>query len=167
MHICTLINTKDGVFSTIPKHFLVFLKKKPINFSILLQAVYITATLPYILLSVLLIRGLTLPGSVDGILFYITPDFTRLKDFQVKTLCIYHYLMFKDTQSCVYPQKEIRYIAYTLKLYDVKLIYQFWCTRCAFRLVKSLQWCSGQKVWKPGKKIMKTVKNRKKEDKQS
>ncbi|XP_055996918.1 sodium- and chloride-dependent GABA transporter 3-like isoform X2 [Ostrea edulis] len=47
------------------------------------KAVYVTATLPYILLTVLLIRGLTLPGSVDGILFYITPDFTRLKDFQV------------------------------------------------------------------------------------
>jgi hypothetical protein len=39
---------------------------------------------------------------------------------------------------------------------DVKLIrYQFWCTRCAFRLLKSLQWCSGwkqleirNKMWK-------------------
>lgn len=59
-----------------------------VDFNIMLslfQAVYVTATLPYILLTVLLIRGLTLPGSVDGILFYITPDFTRLKDFQVNT----------------------------------------------------------------------------------
>jgi hypothetical protein len=32
---------------------------------------------------------------------------------------------------------------------DVKLIrYQFWRTRCAFRILKSLQWYSGQKSWK-------------------
>ena len=42
-----------------------------------------TATLPYLILTALLIRGVTLPGSVDGILFYITPDFSRLLDPQV------------------------------------------------------------------------------------
>jgi hypothetical protein len=32
---------------------------------------------------------------------------------------------------------------------NVKLIrYQFWCTRCAFPLSKSLQWYSGRKSWK-------------------
>jgi hypothetical protein len=36
---------------------------------------------------------------------------------------------------------------------NVKLIrYQFWCTRCAFRLLKSLQWYWGRKSWKSGKK---------------
>jgi hypothetical protein len=31
-------------------------------------------------------------------------------------------------------------------LYNVKLIwYQFWCTRCAFRLFQCLHWCLGQK----------------------
>jgi hypothetical protein len=31
----------------------------------------------------------------------------------------------------------------------VKLIrYQFWCTRCTFRLIKSLQWYSVRKRWK-------------------
>jgi hypothetical protein len=30
---------------------------------------------------------------------------------------------------------------------NVKLIrYKFWCTRCAFLLIKSCQWCSGLKV---------------------
>lgn len=48
------------------------------------QVVYVTATLPYVLLLVILIRGLTLPGSLDGVLFYITPDFERLKDGKVK-----------------------------------------------------------------------------------
>jgi hypothetical protein len=33
-----------------------------------------------------------------------------------------------------------------IHLYNVKLIrYQFWCTRCAFQLIKSLQWCSSRK----------------------
>jgi hypothetical protein len=36
---------------------------------------------------------------------------------------------------------------------NVQLIrYQFWCTRCAFRLLKSLQGYSGQKSWNPKKK---------------
>lgn len=47
------------------------------------QVVYVTATLPYILLVIILIRGLTLPGSLDGVLFYITPEFERLKDGKV------------------------------------------------------------------------------------
>jgi hypothetical protein len=35
---------------------------------------------------------------------------------------------------------------------NVKLTwYQFWCTRCAFRLIKSLQWCSVRKSWKSKK----------------
>jgi hypothetical protein len=37
---------------------------------------------------------------------------------------------------------------------DAKLIrYQFWCTRCAFQPLKSLQWCSGRKCWKSEKKV--------------
>ncbi|XP_033738613.1 sodium- and chloride-dependent glycine transporter 2-like [Pecten maximus] len=47
------------------------------------KVVYVTATLPYILLTVILVRGLTLPGAIDGVLFYLTPDFNRLADMQV------------------------------------------------------------------------------------
>ena len=38
------------------------------------QAVYVTSTLPYVVLTIFLIRGLTLKGSVDGIKFLFTPD---------------------------------------------------------------------------------------------
>lgn len=52
------------------------------------QVVYITATFPFVMLIVLLIRGVTLPGAAEGIKFYLYPDLERLKDPEVgNTLC--------------------------------------------------------------------------------
>ena len=42
--------------------------------------------MPYVVLSILLVRGLMLPGSTDGILYYITPRADRLFDPQVRVL---------------------------------------------------------------------------------
>ncbi|XP_035825223.1 sodium- and chloride-dependent neutral and basic amino acid transporter B(0+) [Aplysia californica] len=47
------------------------------------KVVYVTATLPYILLTILLIKGATLPGALDGVIFYLKPDFSKL--FRVQT----------------------------------------------------------------------------------
>uniref|UniRef100_UPI0037E9324A sodium- and chloride-dependent GABA transporter 2-like n=1 Tax=Semicossyphus pulcher TaxID=241346 RepID=UPI0037E9324A len=47
------------------------------------KVVYFTATFPYMMLIVLLIRGLTLPGAAIGIQFYLYPDLGRLADPQV------------------------------------------------------------------------------------
>lgn len=47
------------------------------------KVVYVTATFPYVMLLVLLIRGVTLPGAFDGIKFYLYPDISRLSDPQV------------------------------------------------------------------------------------
>ena len=50
---------------------------------LIFQVVYFTATAPYILITVLLIRAATLPGAGEGIKFYLKPDWSRLKDGQV------------------------------------------------------------------------------------
>nr|XP_042900478.1 sodium-dependent dopamine transporter-like isoform X2 [Parasteatoda tepidariorum] len=47
------------------------------------KVVWFTALFPYVVLFVLLIRGCTLPGAVDGIRFYLTPNFSALADANV------------------------------------------------------------------------------------
>ncbi|GAA6101057.1 sodium- and chloride-dependent GABA transporter 3-like, partial [Tachysurus ichikawai] len=47
------------------------------------KVVYVTATFPYVMLLGLLIRGLTLPGAMQGVIFYLYPDFQRLLEPQV------------------------------------------------------------------------------------
>lgn len=47
------------------------------------QVVYITATFPFVMLIVLLVRGVTLPGATAGIKFYLYPNLTRLQDPEV------------------------------------------------------------------------------------
>uniref|UniRef100_A0A8C4FGU8 Transporter n=1 Tax=Dicentrarchus labrax TaxID=13489 RepID=A0A8C4FGU8_DICLA len=47
------------------------------------KVVWITATMPYVVLTVLLLRGVTLPGAIDGIKAYLSVDFLRLCDPKV------------------------------------------------------------------------------------
>ena len=44
---------------------------------------WITATMPYLLLSMLLVRGVLLPGAVDGMKLYLIPDLSMLAKSEV------------------------------------------------------------------------------------
>ncbi|XP_033748222.1 sodium- and chloride-dependent glycine transporter 2-like [Pecten maximus] len=43
----------------------------------------VTAILPIFILIAILVRALTLPGAVDGMLFFINPDFSKLLNMQI------------------------------------------------------------------------------------
>ncbi|KAL0961748.1 hypothetical protein UPYG_G00331200 [Umbra pygmaea] len=47
------------------------------------KAVYVTATFPYLVLTIFLVTALTLPGSAEGLTYLFTPDWEILKNPQV------------------------------------------------------------------------------------
>ncbi|MFC1475694.1 sodium-dependent transporter [Candidatus Zixiibacteriota bacterium] len=47
------------------------------------KVVYVTVIVPWLLLVIFIIRGVTLPGAVEGLNYYLTPDFAKLADYKV------------------------------------------------------------------------------------
>ena len=63
------------------------------------QVMYVTATSPYFLLLILLIRGLTLPGAAEGLKFYLLPDWTKLLDPQVIEFSSFYTYMYHEVKA--------------------------------------------------------------------
>lgn len=47
------------------------------------KVVWVTALAPYVVLIILLIRGVSLPGADEGIKYYLTPEWHKLKNSRV------------------------------------------------------------------------------------
>lgn len=75
---------------------------KQLPMSILFQVVYFTAVFPYVVLIILLVRGATLEGAIQGIDYYIgtQSNITKLMEAEVGPLCLY---VFYRLLTFMYP----------------------------------------------------------------
>jgi hypothetical protein len=48
-----------------------------------IQVVYVAATVPYLFLMILLVRGLFFDGSLTGLLYFVEPRWEKLLNFSV------------------------------------------------------------------------------------
>lgn len=79
---CKQNNAENTLNNFVPTRFLNYWKK----FFHSGKVVWVTATMPYVVLTILLIRGLMLPGAMKGIMYYLQPELSKLRETQVVIL---------------------------------------------------------------------------------
>lgn len=60
------------------------------------KVVWVTALAPYVVLLFLLVRGITLPGAGEGIRYYLTPEWHKLKNSKVCLKSREHFMQFSS-----------------------------------------------------------------------
>ena len=102
----------------------------------ILQVVWFTALFPYVVLFILMIRGMTLDGAWTGIYYYLTPNTTKLQESQVSRLNSFSLITIKAFVKCppnqhnhsidnkewntVFTVKYIYYIFWKIKISNLQ-----------------------------------------------
>lgn len=59
------------------------------------KVVWFTALFPYAVLLILLVRGITLPGSAEGIKYYLNPNFNAITSAEVLMINLDNFFLFR------------------------------------------------------------------------
>eukprot|EP00064_Thunnus_orientalis_P016385 superscaffoldBa00003237_g16450 len=99
------------------------------------KVAYFTATFPYVMLLILLIRGLTLPGAWEGIYYYMYPDLNGLANLEISfILYLVDYTHLRINDRYVYPNWAYA-LGWTMTLSSVLMV---------------PLWAAGQMCWTAG-----------------
>ena len=91
------------------------------------QVVYFTATFPYLVLFILLIRGATLEGAGEGVLFYLKPKFEKLKNPKVKfNMLQLPYLLIRGRRLFKHCTRQIHFFYIFIQRYTFYLLIFLW-----------------------------------------
>ena len=68
--------------------------------SLCFQVAYVTTFLPRLLLLILMIRALSLPGSGQGVSYYMYPDSSKLLDKNVRVMGKMYVILYGNASEC-------------------------------------------------------------------